>query len=291
MNPRRTTIAWGGIDRPPIRNSSDCWPPTRLKIWFASIPNAFRWEINQPGLLEGELVARYIHRSMDRPEPRLWARPNRFSVRHWKSPKWIFTCIDRSDYLWRYVSPVEIDRVFYLVSVIPFAHLTPLLFFFLFLFARIYLGEFPHRRSISKWGTWILLRQVEQQQNWTWLEQNLSVKIFFQFVQVSVLKRGRLGETRQDNFWLFRCKLERTEIRRFPGKCESSILELCSVNTYRWSFWTISRLNRYLKATCLDYNARVSLSLDSRANGGKPEELSQAEKLSRWWQASWQITK
>lgn len=133
MNPRRTTIAWGGIDRPPIRNSSDCWPPTRLKIWFASIPNAFRWEINQPGLLEGELVARYIHRSMDRPEPRLWARPNRFSLRHWKSPKWIFTCIDRSDYLWRYVSPVEIDRVFYLVSVIPFAHLTPLLFFFFIL--------------------------------------------------------------------------------------------------------------------------------------------------------------
>ena len=26
------------------------------------------------------------------------------------------------------MSPVEIDRVFYLVSVIPFAHLTPLLF-------------------------------------------------------------------------------------------------------------------------------------------------------------------
>lgn len=131
MNPRRTTIAWGGIDRPPIRNSSDCWPPTRLKIWFASIPNAFRWEINQPGLLEGELVARYIHRSMDRPEPGLWARPNRFSLRHWKTPKWIFTCIDRSDYLWRYVSAVEIDRVFYLVSVIPFADLLFLSFFIL----------------------------------------------------------------------------------------------------------------------------------------------------------------
>lgn len=286
MNPRRTTIAWGGIDRPPIRNSSDCWPPTRLKIWFASIPNAFRWEINQPGLLEGELVARYIHRSMDRPEPRLWARPNRFSLRHWKTPKWIFTCIDRSDYLWRYVSPVKIDRVFYLVSVIPFADLTPLLFLFFFiltranLFRRVYLGDFE-------------IGDVDLVA-WKITEPNLTGTKFVRknllpvWTSFCLLKTAGLEET---SLWLFRCRLEHTETRRFPGKRESSILALRSVNTHRWSFRGIGHLKRYLKATCLHYNPRVSPSLDSRVNGGKAEEPSETEKLSRWWQASRQITK
>lgn len=144
-------------------------------------------------------------------------------------------------------------------------------FRFLFLFARIYLGEFLHRRDRRPRFS------IKLKENRTEPDCKNVPPVCASFCCEKEEAQKKRSGIISACFDIFRD----TSIRRKMRIVDSRIV--------RRSFWRIGDLNRRLKATRLDYNPRVSVSLDSR---GKPEDPeSQAEKLSRWWQASRQITK